>query len=232
MGLAAMLGTRWPFTGEEDSFAAAREQMLSRQLMDRGISDPRVLEAMREVPRHEFIPDHLRHRAYEDHPVAIGFGQTISQPYIVAFMTEQLRPNPGDHVLEIGTGCGYQAAVLSLLVGEVRSVEIIEPLALRATANLQRLGYPRVYVRCADGHQGWPEAAPYDAVIVACAPQHIPQTLLDQLKDGGRMIIPTGDGHDQTLYLLRKCGNSIEQTAVLPVRFVPMTTESDTPLTH
>jgi protein-L-isoaspartate(D-aspartate) O-methyltransferase len=227
MGLSAMLGAaRWRFAGGEESFAIAREQMVREQLIGRGISDPRVLEAMLNVPRHEFIPEEARNRAYEDHPVPIGFGQTISQPYIVAFMTEQLRPRPEDRVLEIGTGCGYQAAVLSLLVSEVRSVEIIEPLALRATQTLQRLGYPRVYVRCADGHQGWPEAAPYDAIIVACATQHIPEVLVDQLKDGGRMVIPAGSGHDQTLYLLTKSGSSIEQTAVLPVRFVPMTTES------
>ena len=223
---------RWRFAGGEDTFAAAREKMVAEQLVDRGISDRRVLEAMLKVPRHEFLPEQVRNRAYEDHPVPIGFGQTISQPYIVAFMTEQMRTRPDARILEIGTGCGYQAAVLSVLGCEVRSVEIIEPLALRATETLQRLGYPGVYIRCADGHAGWPEAAPYDAIIVTCAPQRIPESLVDQLKDGGRMVIPAGVGQDQTLYLLTKSANSIEQTAVLPVRFVPMTTETPDPLVH
>lgn len=199
--------------------------MVAEQLAapSRGIKNPRVLEAMRAVPRHEFVPEASRGSAYADGPLPIGFEQTISQPFIVAFMTEQLDPKPTDRVLEIGTGSGYQAAVLSRLVAEVCTIEIIEPLAKRAEADLQRLGYTDVKVRAGDGYKGWPEGAPFDAVIVTCAPDHVPQPLIDQLKDGGRMIIPVGPAGNQELYLLRKHGGAIEREAMLPVRFVPMT---------
>ena len=199
--------------------------MVTEQLAGPGrdITNARVLTAMRKVPRHEFVPKSLSSQAYADRPLPIGEGQTISQPYIVAFMTEELNPRPTDRVLEIGTGSGYQAAVLAGLVSEVYTIEIVDALAQRAGADLKRLGYTNVQVRPGDGYQGWPEAAPFDAIIVTCAPESVPQPLLDQLKDGGRMIIPVGPTWDQNLVLLRKQSGRLEKTAVLPVRFVPMT---------
>ncbi|HXG47415.1 MAG TPA: protein-L-isoaspartate(D-aspartate) O-methyltransferase [Methylomirabilota bacterium] len=210
---------------DAEAFAAARRRMVEQQLIapGRDITNRRVLAAMGKVPRHELVPAAERPLAYGDHPLPIGYGQTISQPFIVAFMTEKLDPRPTDRVLEIGTGSGYQAAVLAELVAAVYTVEIIKPLAVRAEADLRRLGYTNVFVRAGDGYLGWPEAAPFDAVIVTCAPEHIPQPLVDQLKEGGRMIIPVGPAHDQSLYLLDKKGDRIERRAVLPVRFVPMT---------
>ncbi|MBN2506709.1 MAG: protein-L-isoaspartate(D-aspartate) O-methyltransferase [Verrucomicrobia bacterium] len=209
----------------ESLFAAARAQMVAEQLAGpgRGITNRQVLEAMGQVPRHEFVPESQQRWAYDDGPLQIGYGQTISQPYIVAFMTEQLQPRPDHRVLEIGTGSGYQAAVLARLVREVYSIEIIEPLATRAAADLKRSGATNVFVRAGDGYRGWPEKAPFDAVIVTCAPERVPQPLIDQLKEGGRMIIPVGPSYDQELYLLEKRNGQVEQRAVLPVRFVPMT---------
>ena len=214
-----------PQPSAEDEFAAARKQMVEQQLSapGRDIKDPRVLKAMATVPRHEFMPESVRKYAYADGASPIGYDQTISRPFIVAFMTEQLDPKPTDRVLEIGTGSGYQAAVLSLLVAEVYTIEIVEPLAKRAEADLKRLGYDNVKVLAGDGYKGWPEHAPFDAIIVTCAPDQVPQPLVDQLKDGGRMIIPVGPADDQQLYLLRKNGQKIERQAVLPVSFVPMT---------
>jgi protein-L-isoaspartate(D-aspartate) O-methyltransferase len=211
--------------GEEDRFAAERRRMVKEQLSSsgHGITNARVLAAMGKVPRHEFVPAELQHRAYEDGPLPIGYDQTISQPYIVAFMTEQLEPKPADRVLEIGTGSGYQAAVLAQLVAEVYTIEIIEPLAQRAEADLKRIGYMNIHMRAGDGCQGWPAAAPFDVIIVTCAPEQVPQPLVEQLKEGGRMIIPIGPGWDQNLVLLRKQGGRLEKRAVLPVRFVPMT---------
>ncbi len=208
---------------EEAVYAEARARMVREQIAARGITNLRVLEIMARVPRHGFVPAELRSRAYEDGPLPIGHGQTISQPYIVAFMTEALEPKPTDRVLEIGTGSGYQAAVLAGLVAEVWSNELIEPLARRAETDLQRLGFTHVKVRCGDGHLGWPEAAPFDAVIVTCAPENVPPALLAQLKTGGRMIIPVGSQWgNQELVLLRKTPSGLEKRAVLPVRFVPM----------
>ena len=206
-------------------FAVARGRMVKEQLAGpgRGITNQRVLAVMGKVPRHEFVPAEYRAGAYADGPLPIGHGQTISQPYIVAFMTEKLEPKPSDKVLEIGTGSGYQAAVLAELVREVRTIEIVEPLARRAAADLKRLDYTNVYVRAGDGYKGWPEAAPFDAVIVTCAPDHIPQPLVEQLKEDGRMIIPVGPAGNQELYVLRKKAGKVEKQAVLPVRFVPMT---------
>ncbi|HNQ88537.1 MAG TPA: protein-L-isoaspartate(D-aspartate) O-methyltransferase [Verrucomicrobiota bacterium] len=209
----------------EDEFAPARRSMVAQQLeaSGRDIRNPRVLAAMAEVPRHEFVPEAQRSRAYADHPLPIGYGQTISQPYIVAFMTEHLDPRPTDRVLEVGTGSGYQAAVLSRLVAEVYTIEIVEPLAMRAAADLRRLGYANVSVRAGDGYAGWPEAAPFDAIMVTCAPDHVPAPLVAQLREGGRMIIPVGGVGDQNLIVLEKRGGGVERRAVLPVRFVPMT---------
>ena len=215
----------------EDSFAPARQRMVAEQLLGPGrdITNARVLAAMGKVPRHEFVPERLRPMAYQDSPLPIGYNQTISQPYIVAFMTERLEPKATDRVLEIGTGSGYQAAVLSELVAEVNTIEIIEPLAKGAEETLRRLGYKNVHVRAGDGYKGWPEVAPFDGIIVTCAPDHIPKSLIEQLKEGGRMIIPVGEWHDQKLYLLRKTGGRLEQKAVLPVRFVPMTRKRGRP---
>jgi len=209
--------------GDEDVFAAARKRMVQGQLSGRGITNARVLAVMGKVPRREFVPERFRAQAYDDGPLPIGHGQTISQPYIVAFMTERLDPRPTDRVLEIGTGSGYQAAVLAELVAEVYTIEIVEPLAQRAEADLKRLSYTNVHVRAGDGYRGWPEAAPFDAIIVTCAPEKVPQPLVEQLKDGGRMIIPVGPTWNQELVLLRKQGGRLEKRAVLPVRFVPMT---------
>src|SRR5881227_3424237 len=202
--------------------ASERQRMVQGQLMSRGVRDERVLAAMSKVPREEFVPQDSRATSYTDQPLPIGYGQTISQPYIVAFMTEQLHPSSSDSVLEIGTGSGYQAAVLAELVAEVYSIEIIEPLAKSAEATLQRLGYKNVHVKVGDGYKGWSEHAPFDSIIVTCAPEHVPQPLIDQLKEGGRMIIPVGAKFAQELYLLEKKDGRLEQSAVLPVRFVPM----------
>jgi protein-L-isoaspartate(D-aspartate) O-methyltransferase len=219
-GLSAAL-----HAADETRFAAARRRMVEEQLAgpSRGLTNARVLANMGKVPRHEFVPPSFRAEAYEDHPLPIGHGQTISQPFIVAFMTEKLEPHPTDKVLEVGTGSGYQAAVLSGLVSNVYTIEIVEPLARRAEADLKRLGYTNVNVRAGDGYKGWPEAAPFDAIIVTCAPDHVPQPLINQLKEGGRMIIPVGPANDQKLLLLQKRGDKVERRAVLPVRFVPMT---------
>ena len=208
-------------------FAAQRQRMVERQLKARGIKDERVLAAMGKVPREEFVPQELHAVSYDDGPLPIGYDQTISQPYIVAFMTEELRLKPSDRVLEIGTGSGYQAAILAELVSEIYSVEIVEPLARAAKATLQRLAYKNVHVKVSDGYKGWPEAAPFDAIIVTCAPNKVPQPLIDQLKDGGRMIIPVGERFAQQLYLLEKKNGQLKESATLPVRFVPMAHEGE-----
>jgi protein-L-isoaspartate(D-aspartate) O-methyltransferase len=210
---------------DDAGFAAARRRMVEQQLAGpgRSLTNARVLAVMGRVPRHEFVPKNFRAQAYDDHPLPIGNGQTISQPFIVAFMTEKLDPKPTEQILEIGTGSGYQAAVLSELASHVYTIEIIEPLARRAEADLKRLGYTNVAVRVGDGSQGWPEAAPFDAIIVTCAPYHVPQPLVDQLKEGGRMIIPLGPAGNQELVVLQKQGGRVERRAILPVRFVPMT---------
>lgn len=208
----------------EMNLPKARKQMVADQLMapGRDITNQRVLSVMASVPRHEFVPRAYQDWAYTDSPLPIGHGQTISQPYIVAFMTEQLDPKPTDRVLEVGTGSGYQAAVLSRLVAEVYSIEIIAPLAREAEAVLKRLNYTNVFVRVGDGYAGWPEKAPFDSIIVTCAPEDVPPALIRQLKEGGRMIIPVGRFENQELYLFRKSGGQLQRQAVLPVRFVPM----------
>jgi protein-L-isoaspartate(D-aspartate) O-methyltransferase len=204
---------------------SARCRMVKEQLTSpgRSITNARVINAILEVPRHEFIPEERRAEAYEDYPLPIGYGQTISQPYIVAFMTEQLDLKPSNRILEIGAGSGYQAAILSRLVAEVYTIEIVDALAQRAARDLKRLGYDNVKVKSGDGYLGWSEHAPFDAIIVTCAPTKIPNPLLEQLREGGRMIVPVGELHDQMLYLLEKRNQKMIQRAVLPVRFVPMT---------
>ena len=201
---------------------AQRRRMVEDQIRGRGIRDERVLEAMRAVPRHLFIPESERARAYADSPVPIGYGQTISQPFIVAFMTEALRVSRDHRVLEIGTGSGYQAAVLSALAREVRSMEIVEPLANQATATLKALGYSNVHVRTGNGYLGWPEHAPYDRIMVTAAPEDVPPALIEQLTVGGLMAIPVGSG-SQELRILRRTPKGVEVIDTLPVLFVPMT---------
>lgn len=199
--------------------------MVRDQIIARGVHDDSVLEAMREIPRHLFVPSHLAEQAYGDQPLPIGAGQTISQPYIVALMTELLRAEPDDVVLEIGTGSGYQAAVLSRLAKQVYSIEIVPALAASAAERLARLGFRNVKVKAGDGYLGWPESAPFDAIIVTAAPPEIPSALLAQLKRGGRMVVPVGKSErSQSLMLLEKSRTSdqIVERKVIPVRFVPM----------
>jgi len=200
-----------------------RLQMVSMQIEARGVSDALVLDAMRRVPRDRFVPQSQRAHAYEDRPLPIGAGQTISQPYVVAVMTELASIRPGDRVLEVGTGCGYQAAVLAEMGAEVFSIEIIESLAERARATLSELGYSKnVEVRSGDGYAGWPERAPFDAILVTAAPPTIPEPLAQQLVLGGRLIIPVGELY-QSLLLVTRTRDGFRQESVLPVRFVPMT---------
>ncbi len=204
---------------------ANRERMVKDQLESRGIRDARVLAAMRAVPRHEFVPAEVRSRAYSDSPLPIGYGQTISQPYVVAAMSEALALEGDERVLEIGTGSGYQAAVLAELCREVYSIEIVPELAVSARAVLERLGYDNVQVREGDGYQGWPEHAPFDRVIVTAAPDHVPQPLVDQLAVGGRMVIPVGTG-SQELILITRTPDGVKRETMMGVRFVPMTGEA------
>jgi protein-L-isoaspartate(D-aspartate) O-methyltransferase len=196
--------------------------MVAEQLRARNIKDPRVLAAMEKVPRHLFVPGNVRSEAYGDHPVPIGHGQTISQPYIVAFMTEALDVQPDHLVLEIGTGSGYQAAVLGELAREVYTMEIVEPLAASARKTLADLGYENVHVRAGNGYDGWPEHAPYDRIMVTAAPEEVPPALIQQLKVGGLMAIPVGD-LVQELRVMRRTPSGMETIRTLPVRFVPMT---------
>jgi protein-L-isoaspartate(D-aspartate) O-methyltransferase len=198
--------------------------MIERQIRDRGVTDPRVLEAMRTVPRHRFVPADLTSRAYDDSPLPIGHGQTISQPYIVAHMTDVLAVSPQHRVLEVGTGSGYQAAVLGQLARDVFTIEIVEPLATSAAATLKDLGYANVRVRNGDGYAGWPEQAPFDRIIVTAAPADIPKPLLDQLAPGGRMVIPVGEqGQAQWMTIVEKTARGIVERRTIPVQFVPFT---------
>jgi protein-L-isoaspartate(D-aspartate) O-methyltransferase len=207
---------------DDAAFTRARQEMVRSQIEARGVKDAATLAALRAVPRHLFVPPESRAQAYADYPLPIGHGQTISQPYIVAFMTEAAGLRGGERVLEVGTGSGYQAAVLSRIAAEVYTIEIVAPLAEQAAALLQRLGYASVHVRAGDGYLGWPEAAPFDAILVTAAAPRIPEPLERQLKDGGRLVLPLGDDWQELVVVTRR-GNSFEQTRVLAVRFVPMT---------
>ncbi len=208
-------------------FTQLRQEMIETQIRARGIEDSRVLEAMARVPRHQFVPHALRDNAYDDRPLPIGNEQTISQPYIVALMTSLVRPSFGDRALEVGTGCGYQAAVLATLVGEVYSLEIVRSLAHDARERLQRLGYANIHVRSGDGYQGWVENSPYDIILVTAAPDHVPQALVQQLAFGGRMVIPVGRYRQELLLLERLPDGSVRESDVAPVAFVPMTGEAE-----
>jgi len=206
---------------EKERFTLNMQRMVEEQIEQRGITDKGVLNAMRKVPRHLFVPAYLRNAAYEDRPLPIGHGQTISQPYIVAYMTQAARVGPDDRVLEIGTGSGYQAAVLAEIAKEVCTIEILQPLADSARLRLVEIGYKNVKVKLGDGYQGWREYAPFDAIIVTAAPAEIPEELTQQLKIGGRMVVPIGVFY-QELYLITRTESGFKKEAILPVAFVPM----------
>jgi protein-L-isoaspartate(D-aspartate) O-methyltransferase len=225
VSLAAVLLAMASAAIAEGPFEEERRVMVEEQIEGRGVRDPRVLAAMRETPRHLFVPEALRPHAYEDRPLPIGSRQTISQPYIVAFMTEQLDPQPDDVVLEIGTGSGYQAAVLARLVRRVISIEILPELAQRARQALEEAGVENVEVITGDGYRGLPERAPFDGIIVTAAPPEVPAPLVEQLAPGARMVIPVGEGF-QELLVLERTESGVTRKAVLPVRFVPMTGEA------
>jgi protein-L-isoaspartate(D-aspartate) O-methyltransferase len=209
-----------------DDRVAERRRMVDQQIRGRGIKDPDVLAAMERVERHRFMPESVARQAYEDGPLPIGHGQTISQPYIVAYMTEELELRKDHKVLEIGTGSGYQAAVLGEVAGQVFTIEIVEELGKQATALLADLGYENVHVRIGDGYLGWPDEAPFDRIMVTAAPDHVPQPLVDQLAVGGRMIIPVGRDY-QELVVITKTETGVVQRATIPVRFVPLTRGKD-----
>jgi protein-L-isoaspartate(D-aspartate) O-methyltransferase len=206
-------------------FKALRQNMVETQIAARGVEDTLVLNAMLEVERHRFMPKTYEPLAYADRPLPIGHDQTISQPYIVALMTSLLELESGDTVLEIGTGSGYQAAILAEIGARVYTIEILEPLAETARKQLDELGYTNIEVKCGDGYKGWPEYAPFDGIIVTCAPPEIPVPLLEQLKVGGKLVIPVGESY-QELLLMRRTEDGFERTSVIPVRFVPMTGEA------
>jgi protein-L-isoaspartate(D-aspartate) O-methyltransferase len=207
-----------------DDYLGVRERMVREQIEDRGVRDPRVLEAMRTTPRHRFVPDSDANRAYGDYPLPIGEGQTISQPYIVALMTELARPRPGDRALEVGTGSGYQAAVIAPLVKHVYTIELEPELGRRAAQILDELNYENVTTRVGDGYAGWPDEAPFDIVLVTAAPEEIPKPLLEQLAPGGRLVVPVGPSYaTQELQLIEKDANGkLTKRTVSPVRFVPL----------
>jgi protein-L-isoaspartate(D-aspartate) O-methyltransferase len=202
-------------------------EMVDKEIVAAGVTNERVVSAMRDTPRHEFVPNNQRQYAYLDMALPIGEGQTISPPFIVASMTQEIDPQPTDRVLEIGTGSGYQAAVLSPLVKDVYTIEIVESLSRRAARDLKRLGYNNVHTRAGDGYKGWPEAAPFDKIIVTCSPEKVPQPLVDQLREGGLMIVPIGERYQQNLYLMRKADGKLKSEALRATLFVPMTGEAE-----
>ncbi|MBI9074435.1 MAG: protein-L-isoaspartate(D-aspartate) O-methyltransferase [Desulfatibacillum sp.] len=210
----------------ESDYEKLRGQMVYSQMEKRGVDDVRVLQALKTVKRHLFVPEEYRDQAYNDYPLPIGEGQTISQPYIVALMTQVLELKGTEKVLEIGTGSGYQAAVLGELAARVFTIEIVEPLGIRARETLKSLHYDNVHVKIGDGYKGWPQYSPFDAIIVTCAPTEIPQPLVDELAEGGRMVIPVGEAQNQNLVLLTKTDGVIREEKIIPVRFVPMTKEN------
>ncbi|OQY26838.1 MAG: protein-L-isoaspartate O-methyltransferase [Candidatus Cloacimonetes bacterium 4572_55] len=215
-------------TPSEDPFSSKREKMIEL-IQKRRLTDELVIEAMKKVPRHLFVPERWRAQAYNDYPLPIGYDQTISQPYIVAFMTAQLQLTGQEKVLEIGTGSGYQAAVLAEIVDSVFTIEIIDSLAIKAQQILRNLNYGNIFFKIGDGYEGWIKYAPYDCIIVTAAPNHIPQALIDQLKNGGRMIIPVGSFWQELTLVMKDEEGNISQESILPVRFVPMTGKAQEP---
>lgn len=221
--LILLLFSGWIIHGQKDPFESARQKMVETQIVSRGITDRATLEAMRKVPRHLFVPSAFIADAYTDGPMLIGYGQTISQPFIVAYMTELSHPERGKTALEIGTGSGYQAAVLAEIVDTVYTIEIVPELALEASARLARLGYKNIVPKYGDGYKGWPEHAPFDIILVTAATDHIPQPLIEQLAEGGRLVMPVGNPAGvQELILLTKRKGKITETRLVPVRFVPL----------
>jgi protein-L-isoaspartate(D-aspartate) O-methyltransferase len=216
------MGDKTSANGVEEYFALQRHLMVEEQLRQRGISDQRVLAAFESLPRHLFVPSDLRRDSYEDHPLPIGFGQTISQAYVVAFTLEALRLTGTERVLDVGTGSGYQAALLALLAAEVHTVEIIPELALEAAPRLAALGLARIHIHIGDGSNGWPDSAPYGAIAAAAAPTRVPPALLDQLSDGGRLVLPVGEMGAQRLELWERRPAGLERRPLLPVAYVPM----------
>lgn len=223
VGLAGATLSNMAFAQAQDRWQAARAKMVQNEIADRGIEDPAVCQAMRDVPRHLFVPSDQRKYAYYDMALPIGHGQTITSPFVVAFMTETLEPKPDDRVLEIGTGSGYQAAVLGRIVDSVYSIEIVEPLGRRAAKTLAQVGYDNVHTKVGDGYQGWPEHAPFDKIIVTCSPEKVPPELVKQLKEGGRLVIPLGERYQQMLYLFRKVNGELQKERLESTFFVPMT---------
>lgn len=220
--LPAWLVSAFSFSMNGQDWTAQREEMVRLQIERRGVRNRAVLDAMRAVPRHLFVPEALRRSAYEDHPLPIGHGQTISQPYIVAAMTEMLDPKTTDRVLEIGTGSGYQAAVLARLVRHVYSIEIVEPLGRQAQARLAELGYHNVTVRIGDGYEGWPEEAPFDKILLTAAPPEVPHKLIEQLRAPGRLVAPVGTGWQELVVIEKDSRGQIRRRTEFPVMFVPM----------
>lgn len=216
-----------PVSSQQDRYEKQRERLVERHLIPQGINDKAVLKAMRSVERHRMVPNDMQRFAYEDRPLPIGKGQTISQPFIVAFMTQAIKPKPDMKVLEIGTGSGYQAAVLAEIVDEVYTIETVDELAERARETLTKMGYKNIFFKTGDGYHGWEEHAPFDAIIVTAAPEKIPPRLVEQLKEGGKMVIPVGPAANQHLQLIEKKKNGkITKQDLLPVRFVPFTRRS------
>jgi len=212
--------------GDQSRFDRERRIMVETDLRGRDITNANVLKVMGRIPRHRFVPEELAHQAYADHPLPIGYGQTISQPYIVALMTQLAQPNAKSRALDIGTGSGYQAAVLAEICDEVYSIEIIKPLAEEARKRLAELGYKNITVRSGDGYRGWPEKAPFDVIIVAAAPDHVPKPLVDQLAPGGRLVLPVGDYFQQLVLIEKQKDGSLRRKSEIPVMFVPMTGEA------
>jgi protein-L-isoaspartate(D-aspartate) O-methyltransferase len=221
------LGAAAALAQSRTTFDDARNKMVDDEIVAAGVKNARVIQAMRDTPRHEFIPLNQRKNAYFDMALPIGDGQTISPPFVVAYMTEALDPQPTDNVLEIGTGSGYQAAVLSKLVREVYTIEIVAPLGRKAKKTLERLRYDNVHVKVGDGYQGWPERAPFDKIIVTCSPEEVPPALVGQLKEGGRMVIPVGERFQQTLCLMKKSDGKMVTEKLQPTLFVPMTGQAE-----
>jgi protein-L-isoaspartate(D-aspartate) O-methyltransferase len=213
----------------DDPFATARREMVYHQLRRRDITDPNVLTVMGQVARERFVPPELHAKAYSDHPLPIGLGQTISQPYVVALMTQLARPTPQSRALEVGVGSGYQTAILASLCKEVYGIEILQSLANDAQQRLAALGYRNVTIRCGDGYRGWPEHSPFDLILVTAAPDHVPKPLIEQLAVGGRLVIPVGRGYQDLLLLEKRPDGSVSRQSTVPVQFVPMTGEAEEP---